>query len=60
MHGSSDSIVPLSYAERAAEVYSDVEYYVINGARHGFNGRAFEEAVEHIFEYIQKNGILEK
>ena len=60
MHGSSDSVVPLSYAERAAEVYSDVEYYVINGAGHGFNGRAFEEAAEHIFEYLQKNGILEK
>ena len=60
MHGSSDSVVPLSYAERAAEVYPDVEYYVINGAGHGFNGRAFEEATEHIFEYLQKNGILER
>ena len=60
MHGSSDSIVPLSYAEKAAEVYPDVEYYVINGAGHGFNGRSFEEAAEHIFAYIQKNGILEK
>lgn len=55
MHGSDDAIVPISYAERAAEVYPDVDYYVIDGAGHGFNGSAFEQAVEHIFDYVQKN-----
>ena len=59
MHGDADSIVPISYAERAAEVYPDADYYVINGAGHGFSGAAFEEAMAHIFAYIQEIGLLE-
>lgn len=58
MHGDGDSIVPISYADRAAEVYPDVEYFVISGAGHGFNGSAFEEAVTHIFDYVQEIGVL--
>ena len=54
MHGSADGIVPVSYSDRAAEIYDDVEYYVIDGAGHGFNGGAFEEAVRHIFDYLQE------
>lgn len=54
MHGSADSIVPISYSERAAEVYENVDYYVIDGAGHGFNGGAFDEAVRHIFDYLQE------
>lgn len=54
MHGSADSIVPISYSERAAEVYENVDYYVIDGAGHGFNGGAFDEAVKHIFDYLQE------
>ena len=52
MHGSADSIVPISYSEKAADVYGDVEYYVLDGAGHGFIGNYFEEAVTHIFEYL--------
>lgn len=52
MHGNADSIVPISYSERAADVYKDVEYYELDGAGHGFNGTHFEEAVTHIFEYL--------
>ena len=40
MHGDEDSVVPISYAERASETYGDVEYYVIEGAGHGFSGVA--------------------
>ena len=58
MHGSADGIVPVSYSDRAAEVYPDVEYYVINGAGHGFSGSAFEEAVGHIFDYLQEIGVI--
>lgn len=54
MHGSADSIVPISYSERAAEVYENVDYYVIDGAGHGFSGGAFDEAVRHIFDYLQE------
>ena len=58
MHGDRDSIVPVSYAERAAEVYPDVEYHVMNGAGHGFNGRSFEESMEYTFAYLQRIGVL--
>lgn len=58
IHGSADGIVPVSYSDRAAEVYPDAEYYVINGAGHGFGGAAFEKAVNHIYDYLQEIGIL--
>lgn len=54
LHGSADSIVPVSYSDRAAEIYADVEYYVIDGAGHGFSGSAFDEAVGYIFDYLQQ------
>lgn len=58
MHGTADGIVPISYSDRAAEVYEDVEYYIIDGAGHGFNGNAFDEAVRHIFDYLQEIEII--
>lgn len=58
MHGDRDSIVPISYANRAAEVYPDVEYYVINGGGHGFYGNALDNAFLHIFEYLKRIDVL--
>lgn len=58
MHGSADGIVPLSYSDRAAKTYEDVEYYVIDGAGHGFSGSDFDEAVRYIFNYLQEIGII--
>ena len=58
MHGSADGIVPVSYSDHAAEVYPDVEYYIIDGAGHGFGGSDFEEAVTHIFNYLQEIGMF--
>ena len=58
MHGDRDGVVPISYAERAAEVYPDVEYYVISGDGHGFYGDALDDAFSHIFEYLQKIDVL--
>lgn len=58
LHGSADSIVPLSYSDRAAEVYEDVEYHVIDGVGHGFNGSAFDEAAGYIFAYLQQIEII--
>lgn len=58
MHGTEDDIVPISYSNRAVEVYKDVEYYVIDGAGHGFSGSAFDEAVSYLFDYLQKTGII--
>lgn len=60
MHGNEDGIVPISYSDRAADVYPDVEYYVIDGAGHGFSGNAFDEAVNHIFNYLQEIEIINR
>lgn len=58
MHGDRDGIVPISYAERAAEVYPNVDYYVIGGGGHGFYGNSLEDAFLHIFEYLKKIDVL--
>ncbi|MCM1194118.1 MAG: hypothetical protein NC548_42425 [Lachnospiraceae bacterium] len=58
MHGSADSIVPISYSERAAEVYEDVDYHVMDGAGHGFRGTAYEQSLLYIFDYLQEIGAL--
>ena len=58
MHGDRDGIVPISYAEHAAEVYPDVDYYVISGGGHGFYGNSLDDAFSHILEYLQKIAIL--
>lgn len=54
LHGSADNIVPVSYSDRAAEVYEDAQYYVIDGAGHGFRGGDFDEAVKYVFAYLQE------
>lgn len=58
LHGSVDNIVPVSYSDRASEIYEDVEYYVIDGAGHGFYGDTFDEAVRYVFEYLQEIQII--
>ena len=60
MHGNRDSIVPISYAEKAANTYSDVEYYIIDGGGHGFYSTALEDAFIHILDYLQKIRIWDK
>lgn len=58
LHGSADNIVPVSYSDRVAEIYKDVEYDVIDGAGHGFHGDAFDEAVRYVFRYLQEIQII--
>ncbi len=60
IHGDRDGIVPISYAERAAEVYPDVKYHVISGGGHGFYGNTFDEAVEQILIYLLRIGMIKK
>ncbi len=38
IHGQQDDVIPVSYSQRAAECYPDVEYTVIKNAGHGFEG----------------------
>ena len=52
VHGDRDSLVPLSYSERAVDVYPSAQLEVIPGAGHGFYGESFDLAMEYILEYL--------
>ncbi len=64
LHGSADPVVPLSYAQRAADVYAHAELHVIDGAGHGFNrdnmsvfGEYDDEVLPIIHEYLQSHTV---
>lgn len=37
LHGSNDIIVPVSYSQKAVELYKNASLHIIEGANHGFN-----------------------
>lgn len=53
IHGDADSIVPLSYSEKAVETYDSARLEVLPGAGHGFYGSDAEQAVTWILEYLE-------
>lgn len=53
IHGDADSIVPLSYSERAVEVYESARLEVLPGAGHGFYGSDAKQAVTWMLEYLE-------
>lgn len=55
IHGDEDSIVPLSYSEKAVEVYDSARLEVLPGAGHGFYGSDAEQAVTWILEYLESH-----
>ena len=52
IHGDQDPIVPLSYAERADQIYASSELKVIPGAGHGF-WDALDEPAGMALEFLQ-------
>ena len=52
IHGDADSIVPLSYSERAVEIYDSAKLEILPGAGHGFYGEDAERAITWILEYL--------
>ena len=57
IHGDADSIVPLSYSERALEVYPSAELKVISGGGHGFSGENAREVIRLILEYFETHRV---
>ncbi|MDO4261161.1 MAG: YqiA/YcfP family alpha/beta fold hydrolase [Eubacteriales bacterium] len=55
VHGDQDGIVPISYAERAAEEYASAELITIEGGGHGFYGEQFDTANDAAIRYIQEH-----
>ena len=52
IHGDADGIVPLSYSEKAVEVYESARLEVLPGAGHGFSGEDTGQAIDWMLEYL--------
>lgn len=56
IHGTRDSLVPISYSERARDVFPSAELVEFEGAGHGFDGedktRAAQMSVDFVKEHI--------
>lgn len=55
IHGTNDNIVPLSYAQRAAETMLNAEILVLQGAGHGFSGQDNVTAINASLELMNEN-----
>ena len=53
IHGSADSLVPLSYSERAIKTFSDAKLITLDGAGHVFYGNAMRKAAEDAVQFVQ-------
>ena len=55
LHGDKDAIVPVKYADKAAEVYAQCIYHVLNGAPHGFYEEPYmSEALNYIHIFLKQ------
>ncbi len=52
MHGDKDEMVPLSYSERAAELYPDASLKVFPQEGHGFTEKAEKQVMEMLWEML--------
>lgn len=57
IHGDADSIVPLTYSERALEVYPSSELKVISGGGHGFYGEDARQVIDYMLEYLEAHRV---
>ena len=55
MHGDADSLVPISFSEKAAETYPSARLEVIPGAGHGFHGDALRQSIALILDYLEEH-----
>ncbi|SEH36628.1 hypothetical protein SAMN02910265_00019 [Ruminococcus flavefaciens] len=56
VHGDEDTVVPFSYAEKAAKLYNDAELVPIYGTDHGFIGH-LDELAEIITSFFKKEAL---
>ena len=54
IHGDEDQIVPLSYSQRAQEVYDNCKLIVLSGQNHGFMGDGLKKAMEYELEFFNR------
>ena len=54
LHGTADSIAPISYSERAAEVFPDAELVRYEGANHGFMGKDEADSESRAVAFVRE------
>lgn len=54
IHGDKDSIVPISYSDKALKVYKNATLKVIKDSDHGFNETDSETARQDSIDFILK------
>lgn len=54
IHGSDDSVIPISYSRRAARTYRNCEYHTIRHGTHGFSGPAYDEAMSYLLDFVAR------
>ena len=54
LHGTVDAIVPISYSERAAEVFPNAELIRYEGANHGFIGQDLTRSENESIAFVQE------
>lgn len=55
IHGDKDNIVPLSYSERAVELYPHAELIVMPGEGHGFTPVGASKAKGEVLKFLNAN-----
>lgn len=55
IHGTSDSIAPISYSEKLIKEYQDARLVKIPGVGHGFYESALSTAKREIIDFVLKN-----
>ena len=60
VHGSKDEIVPLSFSEKAREIYENAELLVIEGAGHGYTLSEDRILLKRTIEFINRQINIKK
>ena len=53
IHGTADSLVPLSYSERAVKTFPNAKLIKLDGAKHVFYGDMMQKAAEDAVKFVQ-------
>ena len=53
IHGTADSLVPLSYSERAVKTFPNAKLIKLDGAKHVFHGDMMQKAAEDAVKFVQ-------
>ena len=55
MHGTDDSIVPISYAQKASHYFPNSEFISIKNAEHGFHGPERNDVIKTVLDFVLRH-----